>query len=147
MNFRFLYHYIQFFHNHIYYRKIEIKGKENIPDKNEATIIVANHQNAINDPLALEFAFPDRAINLFAHGALFRNKIVNSFFRSIHVIPAYRMRTDGEESLGKNYDEFASVEDKIFNGESVGIFPEATNQTSRFLGEFSLGYLRMAFAA
>lgn len=147
MNLRFLYHYIQFFHNHIYYRKIEIKGKENIPDKNEATIIVANHQNAINDPLALEFAFPDRAVNLFAHGALFRNKIANSFFRSIHVIPAYRMRTDGEESLGKNYDEFASVEDKIFNGESVGIFPEATNQTSRFLGEFSLGYLRMAFAA
>ncbi len=142
-----LYHYIKFIHDHIYYSHIEICGKENIPDKSEATIIVANHQNAINDPLALEFAFPDRAVNLFAHGALFRNKLANRFFRSIHVIPAYRMRTDGEESLGKNYDEFASVEDKIFNGESVGIFPEATNQTSRFLGEFSLGYLRMAFAA
>ncbi len=147
MNLRFLYHYIQFIHNHIYYSKVETQGKENIPDKSEAVIIVANHQNAINDPLALEFAFPDRAVNLFAHGALFKNKFLNRFFRSIHVIPAYRMRTDGEESLGKNYDEFASVEDKLFNGESVGIFPEATNQTSRFLGEFSLGYLRMAFAA
>lgn len=146
MHFRPLYHYIRFI-NGLYYRHIGIEGKENIPGKNEAVIIAANHQNAINDPLALEFAFPDRTINLFAHGNLFKNKFINWFLRSIHVIPAYRMRTDGEESLSKNYDEFSKVSELLFKGEWAGIFPEATNMTGHWLGEFSLGYMRMAFSA
>lgn len=147
MQFKPLYNYIGFFLNNIYYKYVHINGKENIPAKDEAVIIAANHQNAINDPLALEYAFKDRTINLFAHGNLFRNPIMNKFLRSIHVIPAYRMRTDGEESLGKNYDEFSKVEEMLFKGEWAGIFPEATNMTGHWLGEFSLGYLRMAFAA
>ena len=143
----FLFKYIQFIHNHIYYSNFFVEGKENVPEKSEAVVIASCHQNAINDPLALEFAFANRTVNLFAHGNLFRNPIINRFFRSIHVIPAYRMRTDGEESLSKNFTEFENVEKKLFNGEWTGIFPEATNQTRRFLGEFSLGYLRMAFQA
>lgn len=146
MHFRLLYHYIRAVHS-VYYRHIDIEGKENIPGKDEAVIIAANHQNAINDPLALEFAFPNRTINLFAHGNLFNSKIINWFLRSIHVIPAYRMRTDGEESLSKNYDEFSKVSELLFKGEWAGIFPEATNMTGHWLGEFSLGYMRMAFSA
>ncbi|MCQ2351001.1 MAG: 1-acyl-sn-glycerol-3-phosphate acyltransferase [Paludibacteraceae bacterium] len=146
MHIRPLYHYIRLVHNN-YYSRIDIEGKENIPDQSDAVIIAANHQNAINDPLALEFVFSNRIINLFAHGNLFNNKFFNWFFRSIHVIPAYRMRTDGEESLSKNFNEFAEVEDKLFKGEWAGIFPEATNMTGHWLGEFSLGYMRMAFAA
>ncbi|MBQ6732706.1 MAG: 1-acyl-sn-glycerol-3-phosphate acyltransferase [Paludibacteraceae bacterium] len=143
----FLFKYIQFIHNYIYYSNFFVEGKENVPEKSEAVVIASCHQNAINDPLALEFAFANRTVNLFAHGNLFRNPIINRFFRSIHVIPAYRMRTDGEESLSKNFTEFENVEKKLFNGEWTGIFPEATNQSRRFLGEFSLGYLRMAFQA
>ena len=147
MSFRWLFHYIEFIHNKIYYKNFFVEGKEHIPPQNDAVVVASCHQNAINDPLAIEFAFANRTINLFAKGSLFNNKFLNYFFRSIHVIPAYRLRTDGEESLGKNFTEFDQVEKKLFNGEWVGIFPEATNQTRHYLGEFSLGYLRMAFQA
>lgn len=147
MHFRPIYHYIKFIHSGIYYRHFDIEGKENIPGKDEAVIIVSNHQNAINDPLALEYAFPDRTVNLFAHGNLFKNRFTNWFLRSLHIIPAYRMRTDGEESLSKNFDEFSKIGEVLFKGEWAGIFPEATNMTGHWLGEFSLGYLRMAFSA
>jgi len=146
MHFRLLYHYIGYFIK-LYYKKIYINGKENIPGKDEAVIVVSNHQNAINDPLALEYAFPGRTINLFAHGNLFKKPLLNRFFRAIHVIPAYRMRTDGEESLSKNFTEFTHIGELLFKGEWAGIFPEATNMTGHWLGEFSLGYLRMAFSA
>lgn len=147
MSFRWLFHYIEFIHNRIYYKNFFVEGNENMPQQSEAVVVASCHQNAINDPLAIEFAFADRTVNLFARGGLFENKFLNYFFRSIHVIPAYRMRTDGEESLGKNFTEFDQVEEKLFNNEWVGIFPEATNQTRHYLGEFSLGYLRMAFQA
>lgn len=147
MNFRWLFHYIKLIHNSIYYRVFSVEGRENIPPQSDAVIIASCHQNAINDPLSIEFAFENRTVNLFARGSLFNNRFLNYFFRSIHVIPAYRMRTDGEESLSKNYTEFDNVEERLFNNEWAGIFPEATNQTRHYLGEFSLGYLRMAFQA
>jgi 1-acyl-sn-glycerol-3-phosphate acyltransferase len=37
---------------HFYFSKIKVYGKENIP-KNKAIILVANHQNALVDPLLI----------------------------------------------------------------------------------------------
>lgn len=139
--------YLEWMHDRILYRCTHLLHPERIPHDGQATVIVANHQNALGDPLALEFAFRSRVVNIFARGDIFANKVVGAFLRSLYILPAYRMRTDGYEQLGRNYESFDEAHQRLLGGETVAIFPEGTNQDRHYLGDFSQGYLRMAFGA
>lgn len=145
--FRLLFNYVRLIHDHIYYKRVHYLGREKLPPAGSPLLIVGNHQNAINDPLALEFCFADRDFHIFARGGLFASRFGNFFFRGLKVLPAYRLRTDGEDSLSKNAGSFAEATDVLLGGGSVGIFPEATNQDKHWLGDFSQAYLRLAFDA
>lgn len=146
-HFRLLFHYLRLAHNFVYYKHIYLIGKEYIPPKGNAVILAGNHQNAINDPLSLEFGFADRPVSIFAHSGLFKNRFSAFFFRGIRVLPAYRLKNDGEAALTQNYDSFNEADQRLLNGEAIAIYPEGTNQTRHVLGDFSTGYLRMAFEA
>lgn len=139
--------YLEWMHNKILYRKRYFTGKESVPPIGEPLVIVSNHQNALNDPLAIEFAFRNRMVSIFARGDIFANKIVGSFLNFLYILPAYRMRVDGLEAVEKNYESFDEAHERLLNGGTVAIFPEGTNQDKRWLGHFSQGYLRMAFGA
>lgn len=143
---RLLFNYVKKQHDN-WYRNIYYVGKENIPAPGTPLIVAGSHQNAINDPLAVEFTFADRPVRIFANSNLFKSKKSAEFFHSIGLLPAYRLKNDGEESLSKNYDVFTEAEEHLINGGTVAIFPEATNQDRHWLGDFSLAYLRMAFSA
>lgn len=134
-------------HDKILYRRTYLVNKKNIPPLGVPLVIVSNHQNALNDPLAIEFAFRNRIVSIFARGDIFANKFACSFLKSLYILPAYRMRVDGIESVSKNYESFDEAHERLLAGGSVAIFPEGTNQDKRWLGDFSQGYLRMAFGA
>lgn len=142
---KFIYKYIRLIHDYIYYRKVYYVNKNNIPPKGSSVIVVCNHQNAINDPLALEFCFNDRKFYIFARASLFASRFGNWFFRGLDVLPAFRLKTDGEESLKNNFDSFKEAGQILADGGIVGLFPEGTNQYKHFLGEFSQAYLRLGF--
>lgn len=139
--------YMLFVHNHIFYRSVEWEGKENIPTDGSGIIVAANHQNAICGPFLTQFMYGTRQINVFAMGKAFSIPVLGSLMRWFGVMPAYRMRTDGVENVSRNGEAFNIAAEKLLNGETVVIYPEATNQVRRWLGEFSLGYLKLAFGA
>lgn len=145
--FRILREYLRIMHNKIYYKNIYTIGKENIPPKNTPMIIASNHQNALNDALGVEFAFKDRVVSIFTRADAFNKKFMGKFLRSIYLLPAFRMGHDGLDAVQKNEEIFKEAGDRINSGGSVLIFPEAVNQDKRWLGDFSQGYLRMAFQA
>ncbi|MBR4267606.1 MAG: 1-acyl-sn-glycerol-3-phosphate acyltransferase [Bacteroidales bacterium] len=145
--FRLLRSYLRWCHNSIYYKHIYVLGRENIPQKGTPLIIASNHQNALNDALGVEFAFKDRVVSIFTRADAFNRPFIGRFLRSIYLLPAYRINFDGVDSLKNNFDIFEEAGGRILEGGSVLIFPEALNQDKRWLGDFSFGYLRMAFDA
>ncbi len=147
--FRFLlfYNYLKIIHNFMYYKKTYYIGRENIPHKGIPLLIVSNHQNAINDALAIEFAFKHRIVSIFSRGDVFEHKIIAAFLRFLYILPAYRLSIDGENKLANNYISFEAANKRLLSGGAIAIFPESTNQDKHWLGEFSLAYLRMAFSA
>jgi len=139
--------YVQFFHDKIYYRKTHVINLENIPANGTPLIIVSNHQNCLNDPLGILFALKDRKANFLARADVFKNPIADKFLRFIGLLPAFRMDYDGEASLGNNDETFTAAGRELMGGRTVIIYPEAGHQDKRWLGDFSLGYLRLAFGA
>jgi len=138
---------VRVFHDTYYYSWVYMIGKENIPPKGTPLIIVSNHINGLNDPLAIVFEFADRIVSIFARADIFNSKPFRRVFRGMYMLPAYRMNIDGEKSLTRNNDSFGEAVERLLGGNAVAIFPEAMNQTRRWLGEFTSGYLRIAFRA
>ena len=139
--------YLKTIHNVIYYRHVYILNNHNVPKAGVPTLVAANHQNALNDPLALQFSFGNKRVSIFARADVFKKKFLAKFLYSLDILPAYRMRVDGEASLVHNKVVFDEAGKRLLSGGIVAIFPEATNQDKHWLGEFSQGYLRMAFEA
>ena len=57
----------------LFYKKITITGEKNIP-KNKAILFVANHQNAMMDPLIVATA-TNKTMYFLARASAFKNKI------------------------------------------------------------------------
>jgi len=111
-------------------------------------MIVSNHQNCINDPVGIMFSMLDRKPYFIMRADVFAyHPILNKFFRSIGLLPAFRIDYEGEESLQKNIDTFLLSENELVNGNTLVMFPEAGHQDKRWLGDFSFGYTKMVFEA
>ena len=92
-----LFTYLGWMHDAIYYRRVYFVHRERVPKPGVPLVVVANHQNALNDPLAIEFGFRSRIVSIFARGDIFANKFVGNFLKFLYILPAYRMRTEGLE--------------------------------------------------
>jgi hypothetical protein len=139
--------YVRFFHNVCFYRKSYTVNKENVPLNGTPLMIVSNHQNCMNDPLGILFSFRKRKANFIARADVFNHPVANKFLRFIGLLPAFRMRFEGEAALSNNNETFEAAGKELLSGRTVIIYPEAGHQDKRWLGDFSLGYLKLAFEA
>lgn len=139
--------YLQFVNSGLYFRKEHVIGLENVPANGTPVIIVANHQNCLNDPLCVCLKLTDRRMNFLARANVFKNPVFNKILRAMGLLPAYRMGHEGLSAVNKNLETFEDAGNSLRDGETVMLYPEAGHQDKRWLGTFKLGYLRIAFAA
>ena len=140
--------YIQYVNSGLYFRKEHVVGLENVPVNGTPVVLVANHQNCLNDPLCVCLQLTDRRMNFLARANVFKNPIANKALRAMGLLPAYRMGYEHfSEVSKKNQETLGAACDALADGETVMLYPEAGHQDKRWLGVFKLGYLRIAFAA
>lgn len=140
--------YIQYVNSGLYFRKEHVIGLENVPVNGTPVVVVANHQNCLNDPLCVCLQLTDRRMNFLARANVFKNPIANKALRAMGLLPAYRMGYEQfSEVSKKNQETLGAASDALIDGETVMLYPEAGHQDKRWLGVFKLGYLRIAFGA
>lgn len=127
---------------HLYFKRIRISGKENIP-KNVPIILVANHQNALIDPLLLATHTNLRPWFL-TRASVFKNPIAAKILHLIRMLPVYRVR-DGFSTIQQNQRTFEATFEVLKKNGTVIIFAEGTHSLVRNLRPLSKGFTRMAF--
>lgn len=127
---------------HGYFKKIIVEGQENLP-KDRPVILVANHQNALIDPLLL--ATHTRLNPWFlTRAAVFTNPFVSSLLHYIRMLPVYRMR-DGFSTIQQNQQTFDDTYEVLRQNGTVVVFAEGSHSLIRNLRPLSKGFTRMAF--
>jgi 1-acyl-sn-glycerol-3-phosphate acyltransferase len=127
---------------HGYFSKIIVEGKENIP-ANRSIILVANHQNALIDPLLL--ATHTRLNPYFlTRASVFKNSFAAKLLDYIRMLPVYRVR-DGFSTLQQNQHTFDQTYEVLRKKGTVIIFAEGSHSLTRNIRPLSKGFTRMAF--
>lgn len=127
---------------HGYFRKIIITGKENIP-KNRPVLLVANHQNALLDPLLLA-THTRLNPHFLTRASAFKNKTAAKLLNFIRMLPVFRVR-DGFSTIQQNQTTFEKTYDVLAENGTVIIFAEGSHSLIRNLRPLSKGFTRIAF--
>ncbi len=129
---------------YIYFRKISIYGRENIPGDG-GLIFAANHRNALIDALAVLLTNSYQPVYL-ARADIFRNPVAARILRFLKIMPVYRFR-DGVETMGQNEDTFMKTTEVLSEGGCIGIMPEGNHGEQKRLRVLKKGVFRIAFRA
>ena len=135
-----LYHYVAFWHNKIFYRKIVKLNEDNIPEKDPA-IFTPNHQNALMDALAMLFTVK-RQLVFMARSDIFKKFAPILYF--LKILPIYRIR-DGIDSLKNNKKVFDKTVEVLNANNGLVILPEGSHKWERKLRQLKKGFARIAF--
>ena len=131
--------------NKLFFRNLEVKGKENIPD--EPFLVICNHQNGLIDAILPVFGLPSHRMVFIARGDIFKKDTIAKMLKWGRVLPAFRVRDAGKENLGENDKIFELAAQILKDGKVVGLFPEAALQYDKTMGSFKKGFARIAFRA
>ena len=133
---------VGFWHNVIFYRKVVILNKQNIP-KDANVIFTPNHQNALMDAFALLFTIP-RQLVFMARADIFAKPAIASILYFIKILPIYRSR-DGKGSILKNEKIFERTVDVLTAGSALVLLPEGSHEGVHKIRPLKKGFARIAF--
>lgn len=123
-----------------YFKKILISGVDNIP-KNKAILFVANHQNALIDPLLIGAITP-RELNFLTRADVFNKPLIKALLSSVNMMPIYRIK-DGRTGLSRNEEVFQKCYKILNKNGTILIFPEGNHNIQRRLRILSKGFTRI----
>jgi 1-acyl-sn-glycerol-3-phosphate acyltransferase len=130
--------------NKFYFKKLQIKGAENIP-KNGPVFIVANHPSAFMDPIVIA-TITSRPLFFLGKGVLFENRFLKWLLPKFNVIPIFRSNeTKGQAS--KNKKVFLQCYKHFKNGGALLAFPEGISLTERKIKKIQSGTARICLSA
>lgn len=115
---------------------IKIIGKEKI-DFKKPTLIVANHTNAVIDPIAIAQSV-SRGIFFLARGDAFANNFLKWLLWQYHIIPIYR-KEECDDNLEKNKETFGRMFELFDKARPVIIFSEGKCIQEKTIREFRKG--------
>src|SRR5262245_19733866 len=111
----------------LYYPKIEVTGRNHIPD-NGPVLLVANHANSLIDPVIVGIA-AQRPVRFFAKAPLFDTPVLGPVMRALGMLPAFRGQDDGSQ-VRRNLESLNVAAQALARGDAVGIFPEGKSHES-----------------
>ena len=125
---------------------LHVVGGKNIPPKGPL-MLVANHQNAMFDPLICCRVFP-RQLHWLTRSDVFKNKWIASFLQQIHMLPIYREKDNVENQMGKNEEVFKVCRERLSKGAVVAMFPEGSHRGKKqLMVPLKKGFARLAFSS
>ncbi len=127
-----------------FYRRVDVAGLERVPVRGPL-VVVANHQNALVDPLLLLARLP-RALRPIAKAPLFRIPVLGTLLHLIGAIPVHR-RHESEGGPDRNAAAFDRVSELLAAGEAILLFPEGVSQPEPVLMPLRTGAARLVLGA
>jgi glycerol-3-phosphate O-acyltransferase / dihydroxyacetone phosphate acyltransferase len=124
----------------IMYRRIEAPGLAGVPSRG-GVLLVANHGNALMDPLLL-LVLLDRPITFLAKHTLFSMPLVGFFLKRIGGLPVYRRHEAPGESA-RNEETLDRCGSSLAAGGIVCLFPEGISHNEPKLQTLRSGAARI----
>lgn len=128
-----------------YFKNIRIEGEENIP-REKAILFVANHQNALLDPLLIGSTTKLPSLHFLTQAQVFKKGFIEKILTYVNMLPIYRMR-DGYDSLSKNEEIFQKCYHILDKKQALLIFAEGSHSLRRKIRPLSKGFTRIVFGA
>ena len=126
------------------YRKVEVKGEENLPT--DGPIILApNHCNTLMDALVMLRAYNKPTV-FGARADMFNNKMVAKIMYFLRILPMVRQR-DGLRNVLKNVETQDIIVETLEHDVRFCIFPEGRHRAAKSLLPLGKGICRAALAA
>ncbi len=133
-----------------YYSDVILQGRSRIPSRGPVSI-VANHPNALVDPMLVVFSV-DRRVLLTAKATLFENPCLALLLGVVGVVPLRRARDERDAihrgvAASRNDDAFRMVTEAFRANGVVHVFPEGISHDEPSLAQLKSGAARMALGA
>lgn len=127
----------------LFFRRIDVEGCENVP-KAGPLLLVANHSNALVDPLILLNSL-NRPLTLTAKNVLAKSRLLVFLMRALGVIMFHRQQDVGQGAeLRKNIESLHQCRKQLSRGGAVCIFPEGVSHSDPHMRPFLTGSARIA---
>ena len=135
-----------------YYREVEVVGADRVP-AGVPLLIVANHPNAVVDPMLVATAL-SRRVTFTGKATLFDNPFLRLFLGAVGMVPLrrasderVRRQAGGLPDPKRNEDAFRAVIAALANRRAVLIFPEGKSHDEPSIAPLKTGTARMALQA
>ena len=126
----------------VFFRSAEVQGLERVPASG-AVLFVANHGNALIDPMVLVALLP-RLPRFLAKHTLWSNPAVWPLLEIVGALPVYRAQ---EGDTARNQETFARCYAELGGGGAVALFPEGISHDRPELQPLRTGAARIALGA
>ncbi len=127
----------------LFFRRIDVEAQENVPPTGPL-LLVANHSNALVDPLVLLNAL-DRPVTLTAKNTLAKNGFLAFLMPAMGVITFHRQQDVGQGAeLRHNVESLRRCRRELARGGAVCIFPEGVSHSDPHMRPFLAGPARLA---
>jgi glycerol-3-phosphate O-acyltransferase/dihydroxyacetone phosphate acyltransferase len=127
----------------LFFRRIDIEAPNNFPAAGPV-LIVANHTNALVDPLIIVTSVR-RPITVTAKHALLNNALMRWIMTACGVVTFHRQQDDGpQERQRENLKSLQQCDDVLASGGAICIFPEGISPSDSKLRVFRNGAARIA---
>ena len=118
---------LRLFHNEFY-----VFGYENLKGSHIPTIVVANHQNALLDPILCSTVFYEQ-LHWLTRSDVFKPGIISWILKHINMQPVYRERDNVDGMRERNEIIFEECYKRLHQGAWISLFPEGTHRGKKAL--------------
>ena len=129
----------------IFFKRIEFRGLENIP-QDKPVLFSVNHQNAFLDGILVALK-QRRPVFFLTRSDVFKSKTVVKLFNLLNLVPIFRAQDGTGEITAKNIETFKYCIRELENRKAVLIFPEGESEPVHHLFDLKKGVARIAFQA